>query len=271
MVGFSNGTVTLYDVKGKKMPMNGDCSRAEDHGELLKAHYSCKATLMVVVYKTGMVHLRKCTQSVSSSLTWRTSCISLRNTRAGAVCDVDCLYLPGERQDRDQGVGSQQEKEVEERSEGDDLCPRLELWFGLECEVVEVWSLLLDRVMMVDTLSQIRTVSSVNVSSGGAVGSASEDECEVCLVRGSHDASMVGAVLQTPSGGGVSIGLVDVRTKRCLQTVRFQASGKVWSFSNTVCICTQSQWQSIEILQVRSPHWDKSGMSCDNTSWLIAV
>ena len=217
-VGCADGSVFLYDVKGNRTPMNSDCSQSAEHGELVKAYYFSEALLMVVVYKSGAVHLRKCTQSITSSLTWRTSCISLRDAER-SVCDVDCLFFPGghELETRDNSPQYQQQQQE------DSGLRRLEVWFGVDSDAVEVWSLSLspDQVWMSDTMSQIRTVSSVRIADACVVGG----ECEVCLVRGSSDRSMVGAVIQTPRGGGVIVGLFSVQSKQYLRSVQFGFSG----------------------------------------------
>lgn len=219
VVGFVDGGVTLYDVKGNRTPMNTECSRSTEHSELVRVFYFSEAALMLAAYRSGAVHIRRCTQNVASSHAWRSSCISLSDDRS-SLCDIECLLL-------DSGRPSESSlRRHQQQDEGGAHGRSLEVWLGVDSDVVEVWSLPLDQVWMSDTLSShVRKVTRVPVFGGTGSEMSHDRNCEVCLVKGSSDKSMVAAVCQTPRGSQVHIGIFDVVTKDQLRMLDFSASG----------------------------------------------
>ncbi len=216
VVGFIDGSVTLYDVKGNRTSMNTECSRATEHGELVRAFYFCETALMLAAYKNGAVHIRKCTQNVTSSHAWRTSCISLSDERS-SLRDIECLLLDEQRLlENSLSLRQPDESVISQRS--------LEVWLGVDSDVIEVWSLSLDQVWMSDTLSQVRKVVQVPVF-GTRSETSHNKRCEVSLVKGSMDMSMVAAVCQTPRGSQVCVGIFDAVTRHQLRMLEFSTSG----------------------------------------------
>lgn len=217
-VGFLDGTVCLFDARGNKTRLDRDCSYSRDHGDLVKVHYSWEAKLMVVAFRDGKIHLRKCTQSVTSSLTWRESCVSLQDVER-TVCDMECLYLPGS----------------DEQADSDSLTnsgASFEIWLGLDSDEIQVWkfSLSPEQVWMSDNLSQLRKLSCVRMTDDSVTGSGN---CTVCMVKGSVDQSMVAGVLRTTGKSGSKVCLFDVASERCLQRLELNFSGMYY-----YCNCT---------------------------------
>lgn len=212
-VGCVDGSIFLFDRNGTKSRLDRDCHYSNDHGDLIKVHYSCEAKVMVVAFGNGKVHLRKCTQSVTSSLSWRESCVALQDVER-SIHDMACLYLPGSGED----VGP---------DTSHNSGATFEVWLGLDSDKIQVWSFSLSpkHVWMSDRISQIQTLSCVRMSDESVVEHVERRNCSVHSVKGSVDQSMVVGVLHMHRKGGVKVCIFGVASKQCLRKLELDFSG----------------------------------------------
>ena len=154
---------------------------------------------MVVAFDSGKVHIRKCTQGLSSSSTWRESCSSLSNEES-EVLDVECLLL---------------------NKESD--CPVFELWFGIDSNQVEIWSMPMstDQMWTSETLSKICAISHITMCSSIKEGV----EVQVRQIKTSSDQTMMAVVVHVGGQTNLEIFIISIASRQCLRTFKFNHSG----------------------------------------------
>ena len=225
-VGCMDGSIYHFDTKGNKTRLDKDCNM-RSHCQLVKVHYSCDAKLLVVAFANGKIHIRKCTQNVTSSfLSWRESCLALQDVER-TIRGMECLYLPKSDDDMisDTALNSS---------------ARFEVWLGLDSANIQVWSFPLspEHVWMSNSLSQMQTLYYVSMSDNeSALEDMGEGNCYVPTVKASEDKSMVAGVLHIHRKVGVRVCIFGTVSKQCLRKLELDFSGILYT----------DVWLSLEI------------------------
>ena len=183
------------------------CASGAGHGRIIKMHYDDQSKLLIIGFDQGRIHVKKCTQGLRNSLfggtQWRECCCTL--SCGGGLFALEC-FSP---------LGSGSSEPVSPTHS-----PQLELWCGTSSAQIEVWTLRVgsDLTWSRETVNQIREIQKVPL--GSVLG---EDHATVKLMSPSSDGSRMAVALSMYATCMMAI--VDLKTKQCLASVRFEKSG----------------------------------------------
>ncbi len=213
-VGCRDGTIFFYNSDGRKTSLPLDFKCHQNHGGIVKVYYCCTSKLIIVAFDRGRVHIRKCTQGLTSHSTWRESCSPLLDEQY-EILDVECMLISNNLS-----------------------CPVFEVWFGLDSEVMEIWRIPIqpDQIWDTTTVSQTRSISRIQLMSEQMPEGV---EMRVNRVKKSLDESLVVAVMQMSRRAVGKIAVISVESKICLKLFDIDCSGMI---VDVVLYCRHSSY-----------------------------